>query len=68
VIPVGRVADFEGGARRIVEAVAGVEIAWSDYPHWDFDVPARIYDLPFLAEEQKRAILGANAMPLFGLR
>jgi uncharacterized protein len=38
----------------------------SDYPHWDFDVPARIYDLPFLAEEDKRAILGANAMRLFG--
>lgn len=39
----------------------------SDYPHWDFDVPARIYDLPFLAEEEKRAILGGNAMRLFGL-
>lgn len=40
----------------------------SDYPHWDFDVPARIYDLPFLDEESKRAILGANAARVFGLQ
>jgi predicted TIM-barrel fold metal-dependent hydrolase len=39
----------------------------SDYPHWDFDVPARLYDLPFLAEAEKRAILGGNAQALFGL-
>lgn len=39
----------------------------SDYPHWDFDVPARIYDLPFLSEDAKRRILGGNAARLFGL-
>jgi predicted TIM-barrel fold metal-dependent hydrolase len=39
----------------------------SDYPHWDFDLPSRIYDLPFLDEETKRAILGGNACRLFGL-
>jgi predicted TIM-barrel fold metal-dependent hydrolase len=39
----------------------------SDYPHWDFDVPARLYDLPFLTEAEKRAILGGNAQALFGL-
>jgi uncharacterized protein len=39
----------------------------SDYPHWDFDVPARIYDLPFLSEQAKRNILGANAARLFDL-
>jgi predicted TIM-barrel fold metal-dependent hydrolase len=39
----------------------------SDYPHWDFDVPARIYDLPFLSEQGRRNILGANAARLFGL-
>lgn len=39
----------------------------SDYPHWDFDVPATIYDLPFLDEEAKRAILGTNAQRLFRL-
>jgi hypothetical protein len=39
----------------------------SDYPHWDFDVPAKIYDLPFLGEEAKRKILGENAARLFNL-
>ncbi len=39
----------------------------SDYPHWDFDLPSVIYDLPFLSEEQKRNILGGNACRLFGL-
>lgn len=39
----------------------------SDYPHWDFDVPSVIYDLPFLSEEAKRKILGGNACELFGL-
>jgi len=37
----------------------------SDYPHWDFDLPSRIYDLPFLSERAKRRILGGNAMDLF---
>jgi uncharacterized protein len=39
----------------------------SDYPHWDFDVPSLIYDLPFLDEPAKRAILGTNAQRLFKL-
>jgi predicted TIM-barrel fold metal-dependent hydrolase len=39
----------------------------SDYPHWDFDVPALIHDLPFLSEDGKRAILGRNAQKLFNL-
>jgi predicted TIM-barrel fold metal-dependent hydrolase len=39
----------------------------SDYPHWDFDVPARIWDLPFLSDEGRRKILGLNAAKLFGL-
>ncbi|MDG6905233.1 MAG: amidohydrolase [Nitrososphaerota archaeon] len=37
----------------------------SDYPHWDFDVPSVIYDLPFLSEDAKRKILGENARKLF---
>ena len=37
----------------------------SDYPHWDFDLPSVIYDLAFLNEPQKRAILGGNAQKLF---
>ncbi len=39
----------------------------SDYPHWDFDLPSKIYDLPFLTEEAKRNILGGNACRLFNL-
>ncbi|MFZ0112999.1 MAG: amidohydrolase family protein [Xanthobacteraceae bacterium] len=39
----------------------------SDYPHWDFDLPSVIYDLPFLNETQKRAILGGNALRVFGM-
>lgn len=39
----------------------------SDWPHWDFDVPARVTDLPFLDERSKRNILGGNAARVFGL-
>jgi uncharacterized protein len=40
----------------------------TDYPHWDFDLPNTIYDLPFLDEQAKRNILGGNAARLFGLQ
>jgi predicted TIM-barrel fold metal-dependent hydrolase len=40
----------------------------SDYPHWDFDVPSRILELPFLSERAKHNILGGNAARLFGLK
>jgi predicted TIM-barrel fold metal-dependent hydrolase len=39
----------------------------SDYPHWDFNLPSTIYDLPFLTEAAKRRILGQNAWDLFQL-
>lgn len=39
----------------------------SDYPHWDFDLPSVIYDLPFLDERAKRNILGESAAKLFKL-
>jgi uncharacterized protein len=39
----------------------------SDYPHWDFNLPSTIYDLPFLSETAKRRILGQNAWDLFQL-
>lgn len=39
----------------------------SDWPHWDFDLPAAITDLPFLSEQAKRNILGLNALRLFNL-
>jgi predicted TIM-barrel fold metal-dependent hydrolase len=47
---------------------AETQLVWSsDYPHWDFDLPSVIYDLPFLKEQAKRNILGANAARLFNL-
>src|SRR5215471_14606226 len=39
----------------------------SDYPHWDFDLPSVIYDLPFLSEKAKHNILGGTAARLFRL-
>jgi uncharacterized protein len=39
----------------------------SDYPHWDFDLPSTIYDLPFLSEKAKHNILGGTAARLFRL-
>jgi predicted TIM-barrel fold metal-dependent hydrolase len=37
----------------------------SDYPHFDFDTPGVIYDLPFLTPEAKKSILSENARKLF---
>ncbi len=39
----------------------------SDWPHYDFDLPGEIIDLPFLSEQAKRNILGLNAARIFGL-
>jgi predicted TIM-barrel fold metal-dependent hydrolase len=40
----------------------------SDYPHWDFDLPSTVYDLPFLSERGKHNILGGTAARLFKLK
>ena len=39
----------------------------SDWPHWDFDAPSVIWDLPFLDEHAKRNILGLTAAKEFNL-
>jgi predicted TIM-barrel fold metal-dependent hydrolase len=39
----------------------------SDWPHFDFDLPGAIYNLPFLSEQAKRNILGLNAARVFNL-
>jgi predicted TIM-barrel fold metal-dependent hydrolase len=39
----------------------------SDWPHFDFDLPGEIIDLPFLSEQTKRNILGLNAARIFNL-
>jgi len=47
---------------------AGTQLLYaSDWPHWDFDVPSRIFDLPFLDDQARRNILGENARRLFKL-
>ena len=59
--------------RKLMEATfeaihADTQLCFStDYPHWDFDLPSTVYDLPFLSEQAKRNILGGNAAKLFGL-
>src|SRR5262249_24584207 len=66
----------EGIMMHKVDDVIGPDRSWaetqllysSDYPHWDFDLPSTIYDLPFLSEQAKRNILGGNAIRLFNLR
>lgn len=37
----------------------------SDYPHWDFNLPSTVWDLPFLSHDEKVAILGGNARRVF---
>ena len=37
----------------------------SDWPHYDFDTPSVIWDLPFLDKQAKRNILGLNAKRIF---
>lgn len=39
----------------------------SDYPHHDFDMPGAVQGIPYLDQEEKRAVLGGNALKLFGL-
>lgn len=53
------VVELVGGPERIIYA--------SDYPHWDFDHPNTITELPFLSESEKQLILSRNATELFGL-
>ncbi len=47
---------------------AETQLLWSsDYPHWDFDLPTVIWDLPFVSEKAKHNILGGTAARLFKL-
>ncbi|WP_408960565.1 amidohydrolase family protein [Natrinema sp. 74] len=39
----------------------------SDYPHWDYDRPTTVADLPFLSEDEKKQILSENAKEVFDL-
>jgi uncharacterized protein len=49
-------------------ACSRISLRSSGLPHWDFDLPSTIYDLPFLSEKAKHNILGGTAARLFKLR
>ncbi len=40
----------------------------SDYPHWDFDLPSTIWDLPFVSDKARHNILGGTAARVLGLQ
>jgi predicted TIM-barrel fold metal-dependent hydrolase len=54
--------------RAMFELVDGERVLMfaSDYPHWDFDDPRRA--LSALTEEQRKPVMGENALDLFGDR
>jgi predicted TIM-barrel fold metal-dependent hydrolase len=54
----GAVFDNLGGTGRIMFS--------TDYPHWDFDDPDRALQVR-LPEADRAAVLGGNAMALYGL-
>jgi predicted TIM-barrel fold metal-dependent hydrolase len=55
-------------ARVAVEKIGADQLMWSsDWPHWDWDPPSKIWDLPYLTEAQRRNVLGETARRVFGL-
>jgi hypothetical protein len=64
---------LETGNLKLTEAIfdavnAETQLLYSsDWPHWDFNPPNSIADLPFLTEKQKRNILGLNSARLFNI-
>lgn len=67
--PMERTASMEHLEATFEKINATTQLLYSsDYPHWDFDLPSVIYDLPFLDEAAKRRILGENACALFGFK
>ena len=54
--------------RMTIEKIGTSQLLWSsDWPHWDWDPPSKIWDMPFLSESQRRDILGENARRVLGL-
>lgn len=52
-----------------IEAMGGADqlLYASDYPHWDYDPPNSVTEIPFLSESEQSKILGKNAQEVFGL-
>lgn len=55
--------------KHVIEMIGGPErlMYASDYPHWDFDPPSTIADLPFLSKDDKQQILAGTAEEVFGI-
>jgi predicted TIM-barrel fold metal-dependent hydrolase len=52
--------DYVNGSRSFVYS--------SGYPGHDFDTPAAVWDLDYLTEDEKRAVLAGNALRLFDFK
>ncbi|MFB6097029.1 MAG: amidohydrolase family protein [Haloferacaceae archaeon] len=54
---------------KTIEAMGGPDqlMYASDYPHWDYDPPSSITDIPFLSEAEQAKVLGGNAEEVFGI-
>jgi predicted TIM-barrel fold metal-dependent hydrolase len=39
----------------------------SDWPHWDSDLPGRMFKLPGVSDQGRRNILGETARHVFNL-
>ena len=62
------VCGFPFKSTRIKAMKAETQLLYaSDWPHWDFDAPSSVYDLPFLDDDAKKGIMGRNAARLFGV-
>lgn len=65
--PIEKSADREY-LEKCIEMIGTDQIMYaSDYPHWDYDRPTTITELPFLSDQDKRKILGENALAVFDL-
>lgn len=60
-------SDTEYFQRAIETVGAGQFMYCSDYPHWDYDPPSTITDIPFLSEQETEMILGGTAEAVFGI-
>lgn len=54
------------GTFRVMDAERSLMYS-SDWPHWDFDVPGRMFQLPFVSDQARRNILGETARRVFNL-
>jgi len=42
-------------------------VYFSDWPHWNYDRPSTITNLPILLEDEKAQVMGRNVEELFGI-